>query len=415
MRDRIARTLAWILIPLYLTGLTTAWLVGRQNATGAPWGETLLIVGFGACVGMGALLLARRPENPIGWILATGGVLIAFGIALESYAFATAADSGRIDWLATAGLWLNSWYWLPLLGLLLVLVPLLFPDGRPPSHRWRPVVVIVAASIGMMAIGGMFTATLESQPRGYLEARAPGEPFTCEVDEDTPPGYVECHLATDNPIGLDGLPGVEEGYFFLIFGPVLPLGIIAAIVAIVIRFRRSHGVERQQLKVFLYGAAVLPLVIALEGVPILGDLALPLALASLPTAIGLAILRYRLYEIDRLIRRTVTYALVVAAVVGVYLLGVLALGSVVAGESDLAVAASTLVAAAAFGPLLRRVRAAVDRRFDRARYDAELAVQRFAVRLRDEVDLDTVAHDLQGTVTRTLAPSSVQVWLRGAP
>ena len=218
-------------------------------------------------------------------------------------------------------------------------------------------------------------------------------------------------LQVDNPIGIAGAPGVEEEAEFLFFGLLFGLGLGA--LSIIIRFRRSRGVERQQLKWFFIGALLLPAIpFGGELLPApLSNFVLPVVLSLLPVAIGVAVLRYRLYEIDRVISRTVSYLLLTGVLVGVYALGVLGVGALVPGErSDLLVAASTLAVAALFRPLRARVQRIVDRRFNRARFDAGRTLESFTSRLRDEVDVDALVEDLGATIRSTFGPKRLNVW-----
>src|SRR5215213_1567327 len=224
-----------------------------------------------------------------------------------------------------------------------------------------------------------------------------------------------------NPVGLAGAPDPENGALEAVLLGVLAACMAASVVSVVLRFRRSEGVERQQLKWFT-SAAALMLVVQLATMTVLpdgvaGDLLFGLSIALVPIAAGVAILRYRLYDIDRLINRTLIYAALTAVLGAVYAGLVLALGLLggVGGElPSWAVAGATLAVAALFQPLRRRVQAAVDRRFNRRRYDAARTVEAFSARLRDQVDLDTLAAELLAGVEQTVQPTRASLWLRGA-
>jgi hypothetical protein len=263
------------------------------------------------------------------------------------------------------------------------MIPLLFllyPTGRPPSAGWRWVVGVTAAAGGLLVVLSAF---------GQVE-----------------PGFV-------NPIGISAL--VEVG---LVIGPMLLDGFLVlalcSVIALIVRFVRSDGLERRQIGWLLYAAAVFIVVVTaldlLELNETLESVLYGAAYLSLPAAIGIAILRYRLYEIDRIVNRTVTYTVVVAALAAVYLGGVAALGALVGSESPITVAAATLAAAALFNPVRRRVQGWVDRRFSRSKYD-ERVVDEFATRLRGEVDLEGLAADLVRAVRGALRPSLVQLWI----
>ncbi len=304
---------------------------------------------------------------------------------LEAYTAWQVVTTGHAGALATLGVWINEWDWLPLLVLGIVIVPLLFPDGHLPSRRWRWLVGVVLLGLVLVSIPSMLTPTLTGQDIDYTVA---------------------------NPIGVTGIGWAQAvGNIAFLVLSIIP-GVFGTIASLVVRFRRSPGVERQQLKWLFLAVGMTPL-IAVSGVPVIGAVLFGLTLAAVPAAIGIAILRYRLYDIDRIVSRTLAYAIVVAVLVGVYAAGVLGLGAVaraVTGESgDLVVAVSTLLVAAVFRPVASRVRRVVDRRFNRASVDAVLAAEAFRQRLRDEVDLDTVLTDLGATVQRTLAPASVAI------
>jgi cytochrome bd-type quinol oxidase subunit 2 len=224
----------------------------------------------------------------------------------------------------------------------------------------------------------------------------------------------------DNPLGLDAIAGPAPALLSLI--TVLLLAVmLAAVAAVLVRLRRARGVERQQLKWFAYAASLLGVAVVVAVVlpsaasSLVDTVTIMLALAALPVAVGIALLRYRLYEIDRLINRTLVYGLLTALLIGVYAGLVFLLGDLLNpadGSSELAVAASTLAVAALFQPARRRVQAVVDRRFNRRRYDAARTVEAFSARLRDQVDLDTLSAELLGVVDDTVQPTQASLWLR---
>ncbi len=293
--------------------------------------------------------------------------------------------------------WLLTWLWVPPIGLALIFLPLLFPTGHLPSERWRPVAWLGA--LGTIAFG--ITIALA-------------------------PGPIQQATYLDNPIHPLGddvaAYGVIEGLGVLPFG----LAIILAMASLVRRFRVGDDVARRQIKWFALAATVAAGAYACYIVTFLLANGTPLAKAfeviqvaaviGMPVAAGLAILRYRLFEIDRIISRTISYGLVTGLLVTAYALAILVLQgpleSVTGGET-VAVALSTLIAAALFQPLRTRVKATVDRRFDRARFDADRTSAAFAERLRDEVDIDAVAGDLRATVQGSIKPAGLGLWLRG--
>jgi hypothetical protein len=351
------------------------------------WGE--ILVNAPALATLGALLAVRRPRHPVGWLFAGVGLAQALQLVAGNYAMAALADR-RLPAGAVAAVAAEQ---LRIAGLgALVAVLLLFPTGRLPSPRWK----------ALAWLGGL----------GLLASMA---------REGLAPGHGEQLFGHENPFGLAGAPallqllGLLEELFYL--------AALAAIGSLVVRLRRARGVERQQLKWFVY-AAVMALVVLFAASLLLPDLmergplgsvlwgAVPVSLAA---AVALAVLRYRLYEIDRLVNRTLVYGLLTALLAVVYTAGVFLPGRLLdpgGDRSQLAVAAATLAVAALFGPARRRIQAAVDRRFDRARYDAARTVERFSARLRDQVDLDTLAAELLAVVDRTVQPRGAWLWLR---
>ncbi len=353
---------------------------------------------------VGALIASRRPRNPIGWLYLGALTLISFGgsgnVSDQYVYYAVVTRPGSLpapEWVAWAGLVVLT----PAFVTLIFFSLLLFPDGRLPSSRWRP--VAVAAVVAAVVL------TLET-------ALAPGPLRAASV-------------ALDNPVRID----VPAAFVRLTAIPLTLLAalivvvLVASVAAIFLRFRAATGVERQQLKWFAYGAACIPgvglLAIGLsvmvpQGIPGLDPSNLwPLSVAGIPIATAIAILRYRLYDIDVLIRRTLTYASLSALLLGAYIGGVALLETLLApltSGNGVAVAISTLIVVALFQPLRRRIQAAVDRRFFRSRYDAARVLDAFGARLRDEVDLDAVRADLVDAAERTVRPVHASVWIRGA-
>lgn len=394
MNSRVAQVVGWTVPIVYVLGVGV-WLgVARQ----VTLEEVVLVSAFGWFALLGGLIVARQPRNAMGWLLAATGLLVGLVGASQAWATSLYTRRGSGSTLIALLAWPDVWYWYALLTLVLVVIPLVFPSGRLPSPRWRPLLWVPVGAAAVMCVLAAFVA---------------------EIHVGSDLGEGRDTLA--NPIGIPGLAHVEE---LPVFGPLTILmvaGIGAGFAALTVRFRRSHGVERQQIKWLLAGVALMPLVVLAEvlaevlPIPsIVGSVGLAVVVNAIPLAIGLAVLRFRLYEIDRLISRTATYTLVVGVLAALYAATVVALQALlapVASGSDLAVAGSTLTVAALFGPLHRRVRSAVERRFDRARYDAHQTVEAFARRLRDEVDLDALTDDLRGVVVTALRPKQVTVWL----
>jgi hypothetical protein len=396
-----ARVAAWLAWPLCLlcVALAAACLIfsllnGRtlyeMVLTDSPTTVTLatLIVSFSV---VGALIASLRPENPIGWIFLAVGFFQGFLSAGDQYAiYALLTNPGALPWGAEAS-WLGQWVWVPGLGLILVFLPLLFPDGHPPSPRWRPVAWLGGLSIGLTVVS---STTLLWPERG--QALLTG---------DESPSHVLQVL-------ID-----------FIAVPMLFVAGLGAVISLFVRFRRARGDERQQIKWFASAAALTLVWIlvfgqsTLRGLPgAIVALSALLVIPSIPIATGIAILRYRLYEIDTLINRTLVYGSLTATLVAVYVGGIVVLQRLfvlLTGEkSTLAVVASTLLIAALFNPFRRRIQSFIDRRLYRSKYDARKTLEAFSARLRDETDLKALNNDLVGVVRETMQPAHVSLWLR---
>lgn len=349
-----------------------------------PWDARLVwaVLSIPAPV-IGALISSRRRDNPYGWVWLVMGLGLALQLYMSEYVFLSLHRPG-VPLVGVAGIlsgvgWATAYFSLPL-------VLLLYPTGHPPSGRWnvllRGILLTAATTIGF----GVFSPT-----EGVSPVR--------------------------NPIQATGVLGgaVET---VVAVGTILVLGsTVPAAVSLVARYRSAGPTERAQLKWFLFAALVFVVSLIvdffweLEGV---GEaLKEGLVMAFLPVAVAVAILRHRLYDIDRIVSRTVSYAVVTALLVGVYVMGVFLLQRVVPASSDLAVAASTLAAAAAFNPIRRRVQSAVDRRFNRARYDAVRTVEQFSERVRIAADATDLTTELQRVAASVMEPAHLSVWLGG--
>jgi hypothetical protein len=379
---------AWTLVAGWTAGVAVLVVLSAVNGTFRPDALTdsvPLLLAFATFIAVGALIVGHRPGNAVGWIFAAVALLAIAGALAEEYAtFASGHDLPG----AVLAAWIASWAWYPTIALMLLFTPLLFPDGRPPSPRWRPVAWLAAATTTAFVVLAALQPTLE------LGA-----------------GRVA------NPIGVAAVGNPEDGALGAVLLDLIGVLLVAAVVSLVVRFRRSRGDERLQLKWFTYACALLPLVVLSDLLPdALGNLLFAGVVSFLPVAAGVAVLRYRLYEIDRLINRTLVYGLVTILLAGVYAGLVLVLGQLsggVAGDPpSWVVAGATLAVATLFRPARRRVQAAVDRRFNRARYDAARTVERFSARLRDQVDLDTLSSELLAAVDQTVQPTRSSLWLR---
>jgi hypothetical protein len=344
-------------------------------------GNSLFIL---ACSVVGLLIVSRRPGNVIGWIYA----LVAFALAAGEVAGGYASRSlPGAAWVAL----LPDLMWLVAtpLGVALLLL-LLFPTGRLPGQRWRPVVWATVVATVAVVVGSALT-----------------------------PGPVEYYPQFQNPLGLAGA-GPALDLIVQVAFVVLAAGVLTAAGSLILRWRRARGVERQQMKWLAYAAAML--VVAQVGASLLPRtlfLVVTVVAALLfPAATGIAVVRYRLYEIDRIINRTLVYGLLTATLGLVYAGLVLVLGQLFGGVTSKppswAVAGATLAAAALFQPARSRIQRAVDQRFNRRRYNAAQTIEAFSARLRDQIDLDTLTAELVAVVDQTMEPTRVSLWLRAA-
>jgi len=351
------------LVPASLTG----WVVSNIS-------QQVVNVAVAA---FGFVLASRRPENRIGWLFLVAGLGLGLSGFSDSYALhALVADRGSLP-AGRAFAWLNNWMWVIPVAMLAFLF-LLFPTGYLRSQRWRPAAWFTGAVFGFATVWGIIAATSMW-----------AHPFT-----------------SSSPGGLSAVLGWMTGV-------LISAAVLVGVATLVVRFVKSSGEERLQLK---WCAVAAPGLVVMFVASIWVNSAVvklleSLAFVCLWTAVAVAVLKYRLYDIDRIISRTLAYAIVTGVLVGVYAGLVLLATQVFRFHSTVAVAASTLAAAALFSPLRRRVQQVVDRRFNRARYDAEQTVAAFTARLRDTVDLDSIRDDLAAVVDHVLEPAHVSVWI----
>jgi hypothetical protein len=334
---------------------------------------------------IGLVLTLRRPANPIGWLYAASGLVWALVVPFEPWVNRLLVDHRPLALAGQLAVVVREWSWAPAIALGITLPFLLLPDGRLRSRRWRPVVATTVAGVVMFVVGiSLFPGQLTGGP-----------------------------VPIDNPAGLAGVTGTVAtavGYTGLF---LYAISLPAALVCLVLRFRASRGVERQQLRWVAAGAAVAVLVLLpLPSYDWLPGFLTYLAVLCVPVSVAVAVLRYRLWDLDRLISRTVTYLLLTGLLVLPYLLILPATTRLAQGAGNLAVAAATLAAAALFQPLRRWLQDLVDRRFNRRRYDAARTVEAFAARLREQVDLDALSAELLAVVEQTVAPTRASLWLR---
>ena len=372
-----------------VTTLLLLVLSGSATRPGFGFPGSTLVFAVSCCV-VGAAITLRRPHNAVAWILLASGLSAAVYELTGTYAYyAIGVRGGELPagvWAA----WVGSWMWIPTSSLVPVFVPLVFPDGQLPSRRWRPLVWYGAFTLVIFILA---TALVPGPMDESGFVRNPVSPF-----RDGDFSFRDVQLPT------------------LV---LLLVALIGSVAALVRRFQSSRGVLRLQLKWFVYASALAAVWMFL--IPFLQD-AKPyqvvgiLMITAIPIVIGIAIMRYRLYDIDLLINRTVVYGVTSAVIALTFFAGIVALQAVLrpfTSGSELATAASTLLSFALFQPIRRRVQMAVDLRFDRSRYDAERTLDAFAVRLRNEVDLDAVRADLVSVTYQTMRPAHASVWLRG--
>ncbi len=403
MSTQEAAWLAWYLcaVSLLLTAFGLVFLVASQSLVSAPVYDywllnTVMAVSFSP---VGALIAPRLPpRNPIGWLFCAIGLFGAMRLFAAEYAIATLlAVPG--SWLSAlpggeALAWVSSWVWVVHFGPFLFLA-LLFPDGRLPSIRWRPFASLVALVVG----GGAVAVALWPETAARFDA-------------------------VNSPLGIEVAANVIKPVETILYALAL-----TAAASLLVRLIRSKGIERQQVEWFAYAVVLLAISTTLayvvsEAMDVrwLGWISSVLVIASivgLPVAMSIAILRYRLYQIDSLINRTLVYGSLTAVLALVYFCTIVVFQRVLivltGQEPTLAVVASTLVIAALFNPLRRRIQAFIDRRFYRRKYDARKTLETFSAQLRDETDLDALSNGLVGVVRETMQPAHVSLWLRPEP
>ena len=404
------RTTSWIAwagcaLSLALTALSFL-LIALILSLNAPiyfyWLEpTTIAVGYSV---IGAIIASRLPSHPIGWICCAIGVMAAVESFSSEYAlYALLAPHPEPLLGGKVMAWLSIWVWILMFGLIVSLL-LLFPTGRLPNSRWRPFAWMSAALTLMAAI------LMAISPHIVLDTLGPSG---------------KGRITLPNPLGVEGLPNL----FLPVQTLVLALGLVAA-ASVVVGRRGARGVERQQIKWLLYAGAIFFLGNVLKNTVFspLGEVSWGLWVGYLlvsigglggPIAIGIAILRYRLYDIDLLINRTLVYGSLTAMLVTLYFGGIVVLQRmfvILTGQqSTLAVVASTLLIAALFTPLRRRIQSFIDRHFYRSKYDARKTLEAFSATLRDETDLEALSDDLVGVVRETMQPAHVSLWLRPDP
>jgi hypothetical protein len=374
--------------------------------SGGAIGNLLILAPFLAFTIVGALIASRRPENPIGWICLVAGLfwtLIALDDQYTAYGLAT---TGVVPFPA-AVVALSQWLWVPPVGLLSIYLILFFPDGRLPSRRWRPLAWFSGAVMALVSLAIALA-----------------------------PGPLPDLGGVRNPFGLEGYPWIADATN--VIPALLPLCTLASALSLVLRYRRSGSEQREQIKWIAFAGSFVGLMSLITVVStlifapefpdstgtqplwlgVLQDVEL-LSFAGIPVAVGIAVLRYRLYDIDLIINRTLVYGSLTATLIALYFGGIVVLQRLfvllTGQQSTLAVVASTLLIAALFNPLRRRIQSFIDRRFYRRKYDARKTLEAFTAKLRDETDFDALNAELVGVVNETIQPAHVSLWLRPDP
>jgi hypothetical protein len=377
---RAAVRLAWGLWGLAAGLLAAAMALGPWLLLGYVGFQVVLSLAFTT---VGAFLSGRRPSNAVGWLLLGWGMVMAFSAFVGAYVErGLVRDPGSLPGPGWAA-WAEAVVWHPAFCLLAFLL-LLFPHGRLPSRRWRPFAWLTVAVYLSLSLSAALS-----------------------------PGAVQLYYPRVTPPVHLPVAGVADVVFgALLLGQLLLLAVCLG--SLLLRLRRASGEERQQVKWLVYTVATVVVVFVVSTLMIGAGVLFPL-FGLIPVSVAVAVFKYRLYDIDRLINRTLVYGLLTALLIGVYAGLVFLLGVVLdpaTGDSALAVAASTLAVAALFQPARRRLQGLVDRRFNRRRYDAARTVERFSGRLREHVDLDTLSAELLGVVDQTVQPASASLWLR---
>ena len=409
MSARLATWLAWSLCALCVALAAACLIFSLLNGhtlyemvlTGIPTTVILLtqMVSFSV---VGALIASHRPENPIGWLFCAAALFYGIEIAGEEYAIYALFTNPDSLPLGAELAWLTEWFWVPGFGIILVFLPLLFPDGHLPSRRWRGVGWLGGLSIGLICV---LTSIVLWPERGPALLQLEG--FGGEVEE--------------------WRYAISE-WVLQLGGPMLLVAGLGAVISLFVRFRRARGDERQQIKWFASAAAltlawilVAEVIVAEQQPGEIVALSGLLVIASIPVATGIAILRYRLYDIDRIINRTLVYGSLTVMLALLYFGGVSAIqalfGALTGQEKQpqLAIVVSTLVIAALFNPLRRRIKSFIDRSFYRSKYDAAKTLGAFSAKLREETDLDALSDALTSVVSETMQPAHVSLWLRSDP
>jgi hypothetical protein len=385
-------------LSLVLTALGLLFLALNRSHPGAPVFEFAFrgTVMVASCSSVGVLIASRRSAHPIGWLFSGLGLLSGVHLFCGEYAIYALVIEGGTLLGGRVSAWIICWFWVPI-NALLAFVALLFPDGKLPSPRWRP----IGWLNGVMAVAGSFTAAFLPGPTPWI-------------------------AAVDNPFGVENLSDIKnlvdgslEALSYGVFG-------VAGVVSLYVRYRHALRAEREQIKWLAYAGAVLltgsillyagPDSLSGSWFRQIGFALWVIGFVGVPVAIGIAIFKYRLYDINLLINRTLVYGSLTATLLGIYVGTVVVLQgllrAITGQESQLAIVASTLAVAALFIPLRRRIQGFIDHRFYRKKYDAAKTLETFSATLRDETDLAALRDDLVSVIRETMQPTHVSLWLR---
>ena len=392
MSRRTAAAVAWSLCGLTFVLIACAIFLAVPNRY--PFSDLYFVLTEVSAALVGGLIASRQPQNPVGWFIIGHVLCVTLGESGRQYAiYGVLTDPGSLPF-AGALASLAYWAWYPGLVLMIGFLPLYFPDGRLVSPRWRPVAALTLfVTVVLTAIAAVWPGDYET-------------------------------MGVPNPLGVEGLNHPEV--LSSIFGVAMPaLWVSVSLLAVgslVVRFRRSRGVERQQMKWFVYAAVLFILLTVLKQIlgaripSVLDEITFVITLQAIWVAIGFAVLNYRLYDVDLVVNRTLVYSVLTTALAIVYFGGVAALQLVTrqipGDQSQLIVVVSTLAIAALFNPLRRRTQSLIDRRFYRRKYDASRTLDSFSDRLRHDRDLGQLKAELLSVVTETMEPTHASLWLR---
>ncbi len=394
-RRKLIAFTCWVTTLVVLVASAIVALMSGGMGSDDPTGPLVLSIVLSFAT-VGLMLVLKVPNNRMGWIFSVGGFLAALWVLAETY-----YEAAKVNGWSGIGYaaWVSQTVYFPMILCLVALPLLFFPDGEVPSRGWRWVWWLVVTVSGLIVV----TATIQPE-------------FTEEVAG-------EIVYRVDNPVGIAAAAGISDSTAFIIVGGILLLlSLLAPAAAMVYRFHRSQGVERLQLKwlslsAILAGVGLAIFYTAQQWVPdssfglqLLAGVALA-GVLGIPITAGIAITRYHLYDVDRLISRTIAYGLLAGLLGAVYILGVFLLGSL-AFKGEIQVAVSTLVVAALFNPLRLRLHDLLDRRFSRSSYSSPEVIDGFSLLIRDEIDVDILVDDLLGVVDETMAPAQRAIWIR---